>query len=64
MQDQKLAQLDRLLTTEEGSYLVFCRTKHGADRIGKKLDKLGHKIEVIHGDRSQSQRTGGPQALL
>ncbi len=58
MQDQKLAQLDRLLTTEEGSYLVFCRTKHGADRIGKKLDKLGHKTEVIHGDRSQSQRTG------
>ncbi len=57
MQDQKLAQLDRLLTTEEGSYLVFSRTKHGADRIGKKLEKLGHKIEVIHGDRSQSQRT-------
>ena len=57
MQDQKLSQLDRLLTTEEGSYLVFCRTKHGADRIGKKLDKLGHKTEVIHGDRSQSQRS-------
>ena len=57
MQDQKLAQLDRLLTTDEGSYLVFSRTKHGADRIGKKLEKLGHKIEVIHGDRSQSQRT-------
>ncbi len=57
MQDQKLAQLDRMLTTEEGSYLVFSRTKHGADRIGKKLEKFGHKIEVIHGDRSQSQRT-------
>ncbi len=58
MQDQKLSQLDRMLVEEEGSYLVFCRTKHGADRIGKKLDKLGHKTEVIHGDRSQSQRTG------
>ncbi len=57
MQDQKLAQLDRMLTTEEGSYLVFSRTKHGADRIGKKLEKFGHKIEIIHGDRSQSQRT-------
>lgn len=57
MQDQKLSQLDRLLTTEEGSYLVFSRTKHGADRIGKKLEKLGHKTEVIHGDRSQSQRS-------
>ncbi len=57
MQDQKLSQLDRMLTTEEGTYLVFSRTKHGADRIGKKLEKLGHKIEIIHGDRSQSQRS-------
>lgn len=57
MQDQKLSQLDRLLNTDEGSYLVFSRTKHGADRIGRKLEKLGHKIEIIHGDRSQSQRT-------
>ncbi len=57
MQDQKLAQLDRMLNEEEGSYLVFSRTKHGADRIGKKLEKLGHKTEIIHGDRSQSQRT-------
>ena len=57
MQDQKLAQLDKMLGEEEGSYLVFSRTKHGADRIGRKLEKLGHKIETIHGDRSQNQRT-------
>ncbi len=57
MQDQKLSQLDRMLTEEEGSYLVFSRTKHGADRIGRKLEKLGHKTEIIHGDRSQSQRS-------
>lgn len=57
MQDQKLAQLDCMLQEEEGSFLVFSRTKHGADRIGRKLEKLGHKIETIHGDRSQSQRT-------
>ncbi|HVG27080.1 MAG TPA: DEAD/DEAH box helicase, partial [Acidobacteriaceae bacterium] len=57
MQDQKLAQLDRMLQDEEGSFLVFSRTKHGADRIGRKLEKLGHKIETIHGDRSQSQRS-------
>ena len=57
MADQKLSQLDKMLTTEEGSYLVFSRTKHGADRIGRKLEKLGHKTEIIHGDRSQSQRT-------
>lgn len=57
MQDQKLAQLDKMLNEEEGSYLVFSRTKHGADRISRKLEKIGHNVEVIHGDRSQSQRT-------
>ena len=57
MQDQKLAQLNKLLGEEEGTFLVFARTKHGADRIAHKLDKAGHTTEVIHGDRSQSQRT-------
>jgi ATP-dependent RNA helicase RhlE len=57
MQDQKLAQLDKMLNEEEGTYLVFSRTKHGADRIGRKLEKLGHSVEIIHGDRSQGQRS-------
>jgi ATP-dependent RNA helicase RhlE len=57
MQDQKLAQLDLMLNEEEGTFLVFSRTKHGAERIARKLLKLGHKTESIHGDRSQSQRT-------
>jgi ATP-dependent RNA helicase RhlE len=46
-----------MLNEEEGTYLVFSRTKHGADRIGRKLEKLGHEVEIIHGDRSQSQRS-------
>jgi ATP-dependent RNA helicase RhlE len=57
MQDQKLGLLDQMLRKEEGTFLVFSRTKHGADRISKKLEKLGHDADVIHGDRSQSQRT-------
>jgi ATP-dependent RNA helicase RhlE len=57
MQDQKLGLLNQMLTQEEGTFRVFSRTKHGADRIAKKLEKLGHDAEVIHGDRSQSQRT-------
>ena len=56
MQDQKLGLLDQMLREEEGTFLVFSRTKHGADRISKKLEKLGHDADVIHGDRSQSQR--------
>jgi ATP-dependent RNA helicase RhlE len=57
MQDQKLGLLDQMLRKEEGTFLVFSRTKHGADRISKKLERLGHDADVIHGDRSQSQRT-------
>ncbi|MDE1154773.1 MAG: DEAD/DEAH box helicase [Acidobacteriaceae bacterium] len=57
MQDQKLAQLDKMLAEEEGTFIVFARTKHGSDRIARKLEKLGHATEVIHGDRSQSQRS-------
>jgi ATP-dependent RNA helicase RhlE len=57
MQDQKLGLLNQMLGEEQGSFLVFSRTKHGADRISKKLEKLGHWSNAIHGDRSQSQRS-------
>ena len=57
MQDQKLGLLDQMLREESGTFLVFSRTKHGADRIARKLEKLGHDADAIHGDRSQSQRT-------
>jgi len=36
--------------------VVFCRTKHGADRLAKQLGKAGVSAAAIHGDRSQSQR--------
>jgi ATP-dependent RNA helicase RhlE len=57
MQDQKLGLLNQMLEEEQGSFLVFSRTKHGADRLARKLEKLGHDSNAIHGDRSQSQRT-------
>lgn len=63
MGDQKLSLLDKLLNEEAGTYLVFSRTKHGADRIGRKLEKLGHTTSIIHGDRSQSQRTAALKAF-
>ena len=53
---RKAGLLEHLLKTEEGTFLVFSRTKHGADRIAKKLAR-NHSTTVIHGDRSQSQRT-------
>jgi superfamily II DNA/RNA helicase len=39
-----------------GPTVVFCRTKHGADRVARQLDKGGVPAAAVHGDRSQSQR--------
>src|SRR5262249_11602007 len=36
--------------------LVFAKTKHGADRISKDLNKKGIKAEAIHGGKSQNER--------
>src|ERR1700680_1013899 len=55
-QDRKLSLLRKLLETETGSFLVFARTKHGADRLAKKLGRDGVDAARIHGDRTQSQR--------
>ena len=45
-----------LLRREEGPFLVFARTKHGADRLSKRLAREGVKAATIHGDRTQNQR--------
>ncbi|MEN8769823.1 MAG: DEAD/DEAH box helicase [Glaciecola sp.] len=37
--------------------LVFSRTKHGANRIAKKLETQGIKSAAIHGNKSQGART-------
>jgi ATP-dependent RNA helicase RhlE len=55
-QDRKLGLLEKMLQEERGSFLVFARTKHGADRLAKKLVRGGSKAAAIHGDRTQSQR--------
>ncbi len=36
--------------------LVFTRTKHGADRVARELNRAGIKSKSIHGDKSQNQR--------
>ncbi len=45
-----------MLRREDGSFLVFARTKRGAERLAKKLAVQGVKTAAIHGDRSQNQR--------
>ena len=56
-----LAPTDRAATTADaiaamGSTIVFCRTRHGADRLVKQLQRLGTSAAAIHGGRSQAQR--------
>ena len=45
-----------LLGSDVGSAIVFTRTKHGADRLTRQLQRRGHSVAALHGDRSQSQR--------
>src|SRR6202011_2721688 len=55
--DGKQEALHRLLAKETGRCLVFSRTKRGTERIAKNLNREGIQAAMIHGDRSQSQRT-------
>jgi ATP-dependent RNA helicase RhlE len=56
-QEEKLDSLVRELAGEErGRTLVFVRTKHGADRLVKRLSRHGVTALAIHGNRSQAQR--------
>jgi len=48
--------IDLLRDASIVSVLVFSRTKHGADRIGKTLNKAGVAAGAIHGDKSQGAR--------
>ncbi len=49
--------LTHLLEVENIDHaLVFSRTKHGADRIVKDLQKKGIQAAAIHGNKSQSAR--------
>jgi ATP-dependent RNA helicase RhlE len=54
--DKKQELLEHLLDANDGSFMVFVRTKHGADRVARRLQRAGFTAAPIHGDRSQSQR--------
>ena len=55
--DQKQALLDELLKrTDFDQVLIFCRTKHGADRVARKLQQQGHAVAVLHSNRTQNER--------
>lgn len=45
------------IAAREGRTLLFVRTKHGADRLAKNLNKAGVAAGALHGGRTQPQRT-------
>jgi len=56
-QEKKKPLLRHLLKDDSiANALVFTRTKHGADKVVKELNKNGIKAEAIHGNKSQSAR--------
>jgi len=55
-QTRKQELLELLLDEEPGSVMVFVRTKHGADRLARRLNNDGQNAIQIHGDRTQAQR--------
>ncbi len=57
-EEQKAPLFVELLRRNEvGSAIVFCRTKHRANRLAEVLDRAGIPNARIHGNRSQSART-------
>jgi ATP-dependent RNA helicase RhlE len=56
--DRKSALLVQLLAhADMDSVLVFTRTKHGADRLVRHLERAGLPATAMHADKTQSQRT-------
>jgi ATP-dependent RNA helicase RhlE len=54
--EMKLGLLRHMLQQENGSFLVFARTKHGTDRLAKRLSASGMRAVAMHGNRTQNQR--------
>jgi ATP-dependent RNA helicase RhlE len=55
--DQKRALLKHIVTSRDlWQVLCFVRTKHGASRLARQLEKDGLQTTAIHGDKSQAAR--------
>lgn len=55
--EEKIVKLKELLRRQDFTkVLIFGRTKHGVDRLSKKLFLQGFSVDSIHGNKSQNQR--------
>ena len=48
--------LELLENAQMDSVLVFARTKRGAERLARELERSGHPVAALHSNRTQSQR--------
>ena len=56
--EKKSALLAKLIKDHDmDTVLVFTRTKHGADRVVRHLQKEGINADAMHADKTQGQRT-------
>lgn len=58
--DALIAQLD---THRDELALVFTRTKYGADKLARKIERAGFAVGAIHGNKSQGQRNRALEAF-
>ncbi|MGF1678809.1 MAG: DEAD/DEAH box helicase [Candidatus Methylacidiphilales bacterium] len=66
--DDKLTFLNEMLEAQKNEAgspltLIFGRTKHGSEKLSIKLAQAGHRVEVIHGGKSQAARERALQAF-
>ena len=54
--NEKYDELKKELISRKGSILVFMKTKHGSDRLAKRLKNHEIISQAIHGDLSQNKR--------
>ncbi len=48
--------LELILKEQEGTVLVFSRTKHGAKKISRAVQVMGYTVDELHSNRSLAQR--------
>lgn len=53
---EKRNVLLQLVKDNQGSTLIFCRTRGGADRLAEHLQHAGCHVGIIHGGKSQVER--------
>lgn len=62
--ERKSALLVELLRNDGmDSVLIFVRTKHGADRVVRHLERAGIDATALHADKTQAQRTRALEAF-